>query len=135
MTQSARSDAAPELPTRLVLIYRADAGVIPMIVDVLKKSVGIEECSLCHATFGATGMKRAWKACEQSLKVPVEHLHRNEVPPGWQVREEDLPCILVERAGARAVLVDRATIAACGGSPERLEDATRAALAREGIAA
>jgi hypothetical protein len=135
MTQPARPDEATTPPTRLLLIYRGDAGLIPTILDVLKKSVGVEECPLCHATFGPTGMKKAWKECVQALEVPVEQLHRNQVPPGWQIREEDLPCILVERAGTRAVLVDRAAITACEGSPERLEGAVRAALSREGIAA
>ena len=135
MTQPARPAEATQFPTRLLLIYRGDAGVIPMILDVLKKSVGIEECSLCHATFGPTGMKKAWNACEQSLEVPVVHLHRNEVPQDWRIREEDLPCILVDRAGARSVLVDRAAIAACAGSPKRLEEAVRAALSRDGVAA
>lgn len=130
MTQPARPDEATQLPTRLLLLYRGDGGVIPAILDVLKKSVGVEECPLCHSTFGPTGMKRAWRACEQSLEIPVEHLHRNEVPRDWQVREEDLPCILVERAGGRAVLVDRTAIAACAGSSERLEEAVRAALSR-----
>lgn len=135
MTQHDVPAEEAKLPTRLILIYRGDAGVIPMILDVLKKSVGIEECPLCHATFGPTGMKKAWKECVQGLKFPVDQLHRNEVPRGWKIREEDLPCILVEHNDQRSVLVDRATIAGCEGSPERLEAAVRAALSRERIAA
>jgi hypothetical protein len=115
---------------RIILVYNADSGLGALLIDVVKKAVGREDCALCEITYGALGKRAAWAACEKRLGVPVEALHRDELPPAWGVAPTELPCILARRGGEPPfVLVSRAAIAACRGSVERLEARLRDALA------
>jgi hypothetical protein len=111
----------------LMLVYDADAGLGAMLLDVVKKAVGREDCALCEITYSPLGKRRAWKACQARLGLEVRELHRNELPPRWR---GDLPCVLARAgAGDPFILVRRDEIAACGGSPEALEGRIRKALA------
>lgn len=120
---------------RLVLVFDADSGLRAMLMDVLKKSVGREDCALCELTYSPLGKRGAWKACESRLGHPVEELHRDEPPPEWKIHRSQLPCI-VGRSGEAppVVLVSREEIAACQGSLIELERRVRDALAGAGAA-
>lgn len=126
-------------PESLILVFDADSGLRALVLDVLKKAAGREECALCEITYGPLGKRSGWKACERRLGLPVSELHRDELPPEWSIPREELPCILV-RGGesAPAVLVGREDIVACGGDIAALEERVGAALASvrtEGTAA
>jgi hypothetical protein len=100
-----------------------------MLLDVLKKAAGREECPLCEITYGPLGKRQEWKACEARLGLTIRELHRDELPRDWKVRRDELPCVL-SRAGTETpvVVVDRAAIVACGGSVQALERRIRDAL-------
>src|SRR4051812_32749588 len=101
-----------------------------LLLDVVKKAVGREDCSLCEITYSAVGKRAAWSACEKRLGTPVEELHRDQLPAEWGIARSELPCIL-GRAGRERpfVLVSRTQIDACGGGIDRLEERLRDALA------
>jgi hypothetical protein len=114
---------------RVILVYNADGGVAALLLDVVKKAVGREDCALCEITYGPLGKRRAWASCEARLGIPVEELHRDQVPASWGIAPSELPCILGRAASATPfVLVSRAEIAACHRSAERLERRLRAAI-------
>jgi hypothetical protein len=123
-------------PDSLILVYDGDRGLRAMLLDVLKKATGREDCPLCEITYSPLGKRQEWKACEVRLDLTIRELHRDELPRDWRIRRDELPCILA-RAGSEtpAVLVDRAAIVACGGSVQALERRIREALAQahEGV--
>ncbi len=122
-------------PTELILVYDGRSGVRAMLLDVVKKAVGREECPLCEITYGAIGRRSAWNRCEARLGMPVTEMHRDELPADWGISAGELPCVLARTTNARpTVLVDRDAIVACGGEAEALERAIRRALAKRGEA-
>lgn len=118
----------------LILVYDGDSGLRAMMLDVLKKAVGREECALCEITYSPVGKRSAWRECERRLALPVSELHRDQIPTEWGIGSTVLPCILVRSSEkAPAVLVGRGAIAACNGNVAALEERIREALsARRG---
>lgn len=45
-------------PDRVILVYDGDSGVRAMLMDVLEKATGREECALCEITYGPLGKRR-----------------------------------------------------------------------------
>lgn len=114
---------------RIVLVYNGDSGLATMLLDVVKKATGREDCALCEIAYSPVGKRRAWAACEARLGVPVEELHRDKLPPAWGVARADLPCILGRMGDERpSVLLSRTDIAGCRRSAEQLERRLRAAI-------
>lgn len=117
-------------PDSLILVYDGDSGLRAMVLDVLKKAAGREDCALCEITYVPTGKRSAWKACEARLGVEVTELHRDCLPPEWKLQHDELPCVLARVGGERpVVLLGRDEIAGCRGSAEALERRIREALA------
>jgi len=135
--ERASSPLRPELapasrPDRLILVYDGDSGLGALLLDVVKKAVGREECALCEITNGPLGKRGTWRACETRLGVMVDELHRDQLPDAWGVSGSDLPCILGRVENERPfVLVPREEIISCRGSVGALEAKLVAALAIE----
>jgi hypothetical protein len=112
----------PDRPDSVILVYDGDSGVAAMLLDVVKKAVGREECPLCEITYSPVGKRGSWVACEKRLGIEVKELHRDQLPADWNIARTDLPCILARVRDERpSVLVPRAEIVACKGSVEALE--------------
>jgi hypothetical protein len=112
----------------VVLLYNADAGLLPMLADALKKLMGTEDCSLCEITHSATGKRSSWARCEAALQLPVVPMHRNEIPAGWSI--PSLPSVvLAEGERMVRVLLDDAAIRECRGDAARLRERIDKALA------
>jgi hypothetical protein len=111
------------------LVYNGDSGLGAILLDVVKKALGREDCALCAIAYGPTGKRRAWAACEARLGVAVEELHRDQLPAAWGIGRAQLPCILGRAADEPPlVLLTRAEIEACRGSIAELEGRLRNAL-------
>lgn len=120
-------------PDRIILVYDGDSGLRAMLLDVVKKAVGQEDCALCEITYGPLGKRDAWRACEKRLGVVVDELHRDEVPADWKLSRGALPCVLGRvGAGRPFILVTRDEIRACRGSVEAMERVLTNALAGHG---
>jgi hypothetical protein len=114
----------------VIVVYNGDSGLGAMLLDVIKKAAGREDCALCEITYSPVGKRRAWAACERRLGVLVEELHRDRLPAAWGVAQAELPCILGRTGdGPPFVLLTRTDIAACRGSVAELEGRLREALA------
>jgi hypothetical protein len=117
-------------PTELILVYDGRSGVRAMLLDVVKKAVGREECPLCEITYSPIGRRSSWNRCQARLGMPVTEMHRDELPADWGISAGELPCVLARTSGGHpAVLVGREAIVACGGDADALEKAIRGALA------
>lgn len=114
----------------IILVYSGDSGLRAMLLDVIKKATGREDCSLCEITYGPLGKRSSWKECEARLGIEVHEMHRDTVPAQWRI-DAELPCILARAGAARpVVLLRRDEIGACGGRVEMLETRIHEALAR-----
>jgi hypothetical protein len=115
---------------RIILVYNGDSGLGAMLLDVLKKAAGRDDCALCAITYSPVGKRRAWTACASRLGIPVEELHRDELPPAWGITRAQLPCVLGRVGEAQPfVLLTRTEIEGLGRSVEGLERQLRMALA------
>lgn len=122
MSNSQAEPAGRGTPDRVILVYGGDSGLGAMLLDVLKKAVGREECALCEITYGPLGKRRAWRDCEARLGMVVDELHRDELPDAWNISGEELPCVLARtRSELPRILVSRREILSCRGSVEALE--------------
>jgi hypothetical protein len=119
-------------PDRLILVYDGDSGLGALLLNVVKKTVGREECALCEITYGPLGKRGTWRACETRLGVMVDELHRDQLPDAWGVSRTDLPCILGRvETGRPFVVVPREEILSCRGRVGALEAKLVVALAIE----
>ena len=115
---------------RIVLIYDGDAGLVPMVAEVVKKTFGFEECPLCEITYSPVGKKAAWKSCEAKLPYEVVHKHRNEIPASWKKRVGTLPVVALQDGDSVTVLLDPSAIRACKGEPHCLDQKIRESVAK-----
>lgn len=113
----------------MILVYSGVSGLRALLLDVIKKAVGREDCSLCEIVYSPVGKRRAWTECAARLGVTVSEMHRDELPEAWGIQSADLPCVLGRARDAHPfVLVTRDEILACQRSPEALERAILAGL-------
>lgn len=124
------STPPPAAPDRVILVYNGDHGLGALLLDVVKKAVGKEDCALCEIAYGPLGKRASWRRCEARLGVAVGELHRDELPEAWGIVRSELPCILGRSREERPfVLVTRVEIEACGGKVDALEERIKRALA------
>jgi hypothetical protein len=103
--------------SRLVLVFDANSGKLSAFVDSVKKVLMVQGCSLCAITHGLAGEKDEWRSCREELGVPVDYLHRDEVPPVLKATVEgQLPCIVAEVQGEYVVLLGPDVLERCRGS-------------------
>jgi hypothetical protein len=58
--------------SRIILVYNGDSGLGAMLLDVLRKAVGREDCALCEITYSPIGKRAPWTSREGRLGIPVE---------------------------------------------------------------
>ena len=125
-----RAGAAWSRPDRVILVYSGDSGLKAMLLNVLKKAAGREECALCEITYGPLGKHREWRECEARLGISIQELHRDQVPAEWEISPTGVPCILARVQEERPFTVlTRAQIETCVGSVVELERRLTFALA------
>lgn len=120
---------------RLILIYDARSGRLAAVIDSVRKALGAGACSLCAITHGLTGEKPAWSACRTRLGVPVDALHRDEMPDELrELVQGALPAVVADVGRRRVVLLGPRELATLGGSVEAFESAVTAAATARGLA-
>ncbi|CAN5851461.1 hypothetical protein BH24ACT6_BH24ACT6_04930 [soil metagenome] len=80
MTDASRGEGSPD-GGRLVFVYNADSGLLNAAKDIWHRVTSplTYPCALCKLTYGTTRMDRRWRQFVESLDVPVEFLHRDEL--------------------------------------------------------
>jgi hypothetical protein len=118
---------------RLYLVYNADSDWWSLLVDVVRKIAGRDECPLCTLTHGAGGERASFRQFKQSLYGPVEAVHRDELTPELRALQAELPFLAVRTAGSLTVLLDKAGVAALGGNSDALERSVRERAQSRGL--
>jgi hypothetical protein len=121
---------------RLVGIYRANGGAVGEVAYVLGKLVGRAHCTLCDVTHSPVRRKAAWDRMVDSLPVPFELRHLNELDTAMTALvpdRESAPVVLADVDGALEVLLGPADLAPLEGDVEAFERVLRGALAARGL--
>lgn len=107
-----------QLIDRLYFVYNADSGTLAAIVDSAKKLLSINGCPLCSLTHSLVGERAEWVNCRETIGVPVDYVHRNELTGGMKaaVEGESLPCVLAQSGDRIVMLLTSDTIRRCNGS-------------------
>ena len=102
---------------RLLFVYNADSGALNAIIDSAKKLLSINGCPLCSLTHSLAGERSEWQSCKESMGVPVEYVHRDELSPALrQVVGDRLPSVVAHVGGEEVVLLTPDVIQRCKGS-------------------
>lgn len=118
--------------SRLVFVYNADSGLFNALADWAHKILSPQTyaCRLCAVTYDNFGMRREWKQFVQSLGVPVEFLHRDELRRKYGVTDVPLPAVLAPDDLGLRVWLDADAVNACRTS-HQLMDSIRTRLAED----
>lgn len=119
--------------SRLVGVYDADGSLRGEVTYWIKARLGGAHCALCDITHSAVGERSEWKSCRPSLPVPVETVHRDEVPDAVAAIGVDPPYVAAETDQGARLLLDAAALEACAGSAVNLIAALKKAAADAGV--
>lgn len=117
----------------LIFVYNADSGLFNTMTDMAHKifSPQTYSCNLCALTHSNFGMRKEWKHFIESLKLPVQFLHGNELKARYSAVSLSLPLVLIEEDEKIEVLVDSDAINGCRSIDELkqvIEDKLRKAV-------
>lgn len=109
--------------SRLIFVYNADSGLFNALADWAHKILSPETyaCRLCAVTYDNFGMRREWKQFVQSLGVPIEFLHRDELKQKYGVAAVPLPAVFAPDGRGLRVWLDAAAVNACRTLDELME--------------
>jgi len=106
----------PSPVDRLIFVFHADSGRLAAFLDSVKKVLAVESCTLCAITHGLAGEKSDWKSCRESLGIPVDYLHLDEIPAHLkEVVGGATPCVIAEAGGSYVRLLEPDVLAQCQG--------------------
>jgi hypothetical protein len=121
--------------TRLVGVYDADGSVLGELTYFVRARFGKAHCALCDITHGRVRERRDWQEQRDRLPAPVALFHRDDQPESVRrAGGHSPPVVLAESVGGELiVLLTRADLEHCAGSPRRFADALDAVVADRGL--
>ena len=98
----------------IVFVYNADSGLFSTLTDTAHKLFSPEtyECNLCAMTFSGLGMKKEWKEFLDTIDIPLEFLHRDELKKKYGT-EVELPAIFLKSGKDLNLIIDAGSINKC----------------------
>ena len=120
---------------RLVGVYDADGSILGELSYFVQARIGRAHCDLCDITHGRVRERADWRAARDRLEVPFATYHRDDQPDAVRAAAGGTaPVVVAELTDGEVVpLLARDALARCEGSPDRLIDAVRAALAEHDL--
>jgi hypothetical protein len=121
--------------TRLVGVYDADGSLLGELSYFVRARVGRAHCALCDITHGRVRERPGWRASRDRLPVPFVTFHRDDQPADIRrAAGGAAPAVIAETvSGDHFVLLGRADLERCAGSPDRLVDAVEVAAESRGL--
>lgn len=102
---------------RLIFVYNADSGLLGAVIDSARKLLAIKGCALCSITHAITGEKDEWKTCKEELGVPIDYVHRDNIPSEIRpVVGNNLPCVVAKAGDRYYLLLNPSVLQRCRGS-------------------
>lgn len=96
----------------LLFIYNANSGAINGIIDTAHKLVSPEtyQCELCDLTHGAFTEKKVWLRFRESVKTPMQFLHKDKFLKRYRSKwlpQYDFPVVLAATGGGLEVAISK----------------------------
>ena len=128
------TNASPRI-TRLIGVYDADGTMRGELSYFVRARLGRAHCALCEITHGRVRERRDWQDQRTRLPVPIEVFHRDDQPEAARLAGgSSPPVVLAETIDGRCrLLLSRAELEECAGSPRRMVDAILDAVSRQGL--
>jgi hypothetical protein len=102
---------------RLIFVFNAGSGSFNALLDSTRKLLKIKGCTLCAVTHGLAGEKSDWRECKEELGVPIDYVHRNEIPEDLaRVVGTKLPCVVAQSGTDLILLLGPDVLDRCQGS-------------------
>jgi hypothetical protein len=120
---------------QLLGVYDADGGLFGDVRYIVGHLLGTTECALCDITHAPLRRKPEWDDMVAALDIPLEVVHRNQVPFWARAAAEavPLPVVLARSADGHVIdLLGPTELDACRGSVSTFRDLLGEALDRLG---
>ncbi len=106
--------------TALVFVYNADSGVFNAVTDMAHKAFSPQtyQCNLCALTHSTFGMRNSWKEFLETLEIPLEFLHADELKSRYAISEVSLPAVFKKYGQRLELLIDADSINECQTSDD-----------------
>ncbi len=106
--------------TALVFVYNADSGVFNAVTDMAHKAFSPQtyQCNLCALTHSTFGMRNSWKEFLETLEIPLEFLHADELKSRYAISEVSLPAVFKKYGRRLELLIDADSINECQTSDD-----------------
>lgn len=104
-----------QLHPSLVFVYHADSGLFHGLADMAHKAFSPQTypCQLCALTYSTFGMRKGWKRFLETLRLPFEFLHADELRQHYGDASTPLPAIFIKEDGRLELWIDADSINAC----------------------
>ena len=111
MTTPSKDSTTPVL----IFVYNADSGLFNALTDIAHKALSPQtyKCNLCALTHSTFGMRSEWKVFLQSLAVPVDFLHADELKSRYLISRVSLPAVFRKQGETLDLLISSDLINAC----------------------
>jgi hypothetical protein len=102
-------------PSSLVFVYQAQSGLFNGLIDMAHKTFSPQtyQCHLCALTYSTFGMRKEWKQFLETLNLPCEFLHADELRRQYGASDTPLPAIFQKKGGKLELWIDADAINAC----------------------
>lgn len=99
----------------LVFIYNADSGLFNAVTDMAHKVLSPQtyQCNLCALTYSTFRMRKGWKVFLETLEIPLEFLHADELKSRYRISGVPLPAIFKKEGEELELLIDADSINEC----------------------
>lgn len=112
-----------QIKTSLIFVYNADSGIFNALSDIAHKIFSPETyaCNLCALTHTNFGMRGEWKHFIETLGLPVEFLHADDLKMRYGIENAALPVVFKKMDDKLEILLDTASINRCRNAAELKE--------------
>ena len=113
---------------KVIGIYNARGSITGELAFLFGRFTGRTECALCDITHGTFKKKSAFSSAQQTLGVPFEILHLDELDATLCSFKESAPCVVAFRGSECSKLLSKAELALCDSDVDRFFDAIKIKL-------
>ena len=108
---------------RLIIAYNADSGPLNAVMDAMRKMSASSSCRcrLCDLTHGPLRMKQRWRTFLETVGIPIEFRHRDDMTRLADASGLALPAILLADDESLTVLLDADAINGVADLSELIE--------------
>ena len=115
---------------KVIGIYNARGSITGEVAFLFGRLTGRTECVLCDITHGTFKKKTAFSRAQQTLGVPFEILHLDELDSTLYSFKDSAPCVVAVRGSECSILLSKAELALCDSEVERFFDSLKAELGK-----